>query len=232
MILQVAEGERLTWAGLCTCGKLLKRLCGYRAGEVAAVLVCALDLTNTLHAEGALLHDAHRTGHHIGVELEIERLWPRVGVVVEPPRTERTSVAAVPGTRATVVDHRVETIDVVVGRKHRTHILAAGVATLLTHQRDEANLIVVANGLPVAVDADPAHLSAFCHLLLSDNRQAVLGVAGNGAGTTTGTRVGVDRHGEPIGRMLRHLVELIDAVFLETCIQGEMVNARHLTRVG
>ena len=54
--------------------------------------------------------------------------------------------------------------------------------------------IVRSSPAEVAVDADPVHLAAAQHLLLADDRDVVLGLAGDHAGVAADAGVEVDRH--------------------------------------
>src|SRR3954468_12738066 len=87
-----------------------------------------LRLTDALHAERALLHDALAANRHVRVELPVQRLRERVLLAIRLAVTEpvevanlvRTIVRAVTRADATVVDLDVESVRRVVRRVHRT----------------------------------------------------------------------------------------------------------------
>src|SRR4029077_5299557 len=52
------------------------------------------------------------------------------------------------------------------------------------------------------IDAQPVHLAAASDLLLADDRDVVLGLAGDDAGAAAGTRRQVDGHAPLVARVL------------------------------
>src|SRR6185295_15653649 len=188
----VAEDDRLGGTRLRAGG-----------GEAAVLerLVLALGVdarrVDALHAVGALLHDAAEADADVGIALQLQRLGRPVGelVEVEAPYLVRAVVAAVAGAHAAVVDHVVEPLHAVVGRRHRADHLAGGVLALHAGDRlvvDRFGLVVVAG--VVLVDAQPLHLAAAEDLVLADDGDVVLGDAGDDAGVAAGARREVDRH--------------------------------------
>src|SRR6188768_1102651 len=91
-----------------------------------------LRLTNALHTEAALLHDALRADRDVRVELPVERLGERVLFAirfavpepVEVPNLVRAVVRAVTRADATVVDLDVQAVRRMIRRVHRTDRLA------------------------------------------------------------------------------------------------------------
>ena len=105
------------------------------------VAIGALDFAQTLYAERTLFHDTHGSCDHVWVELEIERLWPYVGVVIELSDAVWACVRTVTGTYTTVVDHGVEAVEVVIRREYRADTFTWRVTTVLAHHRHEDNFI-------------------------------------------------------------------------------------------
>src|SRR6186713_626318 len=117
LIQQIAEHDGLAGARLRA-----------RGGEITFVDLATLVLgdvarvTDTLHAERALLHDALAANRDIRIDHEVERMLavlPRVPV--EATLLVRTVVGTVARADATVVDLCVQALVVVIRREHRTH---------------------------------------------------------------------------------------------------------------
>src|SRR5579863_284723 len=110
-IVEVAEGDRLGWAG---------GLAGRPDLAVAdlAVLAIGLDFrfADALDAIGAFLHDAAAAHRQFGVPGEVE---PRVALgeveIIEAPHLVGAVVRAEPRADAAVVDHDVEAVVIVYG---------------------------------------------------------------------------------------------------------------------
>ncbi len=175
---------------------------------------CAL-LHHASHPDGDLGIELHSTQRfttaltqHVVVRLHLQesgrtqRLAAEVVEVVESTHLVRAVVGAVAGADAAVVDHCVEAVRGVHGRRDGTHLLARCVLALLTGHRlhrDGCRLIgVVSLGrlleAEVPVDPEPVHLASAEDLVLADDRDVVLGLAGDHAGRATGAGVQIDRH--------------------------------------
>src|SRR5678815_2337112 len=181
-IATVAEHDGLGRAGL-----------GAGRGEFAITRLAVLEPrivlrgADALDAEGALLHHPACPHRDIGIELQVERLGPRLFVVLVPVEIANlvgAVVAAVPGAHAAVVDLAVQPVHRMVRRKDRAYRLARSVLALLAQHRHEAGLqwIVTLPAFPVALDPHPAHFTPAQDLVLTDGRNIVLRVAGGDTG--------------------------------------------------
>src|SRR5262249_22959843 len=175
---------------------------------------------DALHAVGTLLHDAARAHGHVGVVQQFQARRGEVGVLeeVEPPHLVGAVVGAVAGADAAVVDHVVEAVVAVGGRRDRADQLARGV--LAMHARHRLEVARDGFGLEgvagvVVVDAQPVHLAAAGDLALADDGDVVLGLAGDDAGAAADAGGQVDGHaplwpvgvrlaGGVLGRVQRH----------------------------
>ena len=165
----------------------------------AQFLRLILGVRDAPDAEVALFHHTHIAGGDRGVELLIERRGELVVEPVEAPHLVRAVVRAVARAHATIVDHRVETFRIVVGRINRADHLATGVATLLTEHRHHPGFKVVPVALDVTLHAQPRHFAANRRALFAHDRKVVLRVAGDHAGRTPVAAVEVNRHAPAIG---------------------------------
>src|SRR5262249_5988589 len=96
-IFQVAEHDRLRGTGL-----LASRLDDTIAGKPARF---ALGILDSLHAEGAFLHDAARPHGHIRVQGQIlQKIVMSVIKPIEAPYLVRTVIGAVARADAAVID--------------------------------------------------------------------------------------------------------------------------------
>src|SRR3954463_5779016 len=102
-----------------------------------------LGLTDALHAERALLHDALAAHGHVGIELPVQRLRERVLLAIRLAVSEPVEVAdlvwavvrAVARADAAVVDLDVQAVRRVIRRVHRADRLTRRVAAMLTEHR-------------------------------------------------------------------------------------------------
>src|SRR4030095_3082736 len=190
-VVHVAEGDRLRRTDL------LARRADLTVAERAA-LAARVDApaVYALQAVRALLHDAAAPHRHVGIALQLEALGRPVGEEeeVEAPHLVGAVVRAVAGADAAVVDHDVQAFAVVHGRVHRTHDLAWGPLAMLAEHRLEVRIGRVELARVVAVQPDPLHLAAVRDLLASDDRDVVLGLAGDDARVAPDAGVQIDRH--------------------------------------
>src|SRR5690606_33578415 len=171
-----------------------------------------------LHAEGALLHDAATADGDVrvedhGLELGLGLLRRRVrrdadGIevvvsVIETPNLVRAVVGAVPRANAAVVDHVVQAFGRVHGGTHRADLLARRVLALLAHDWLLPHRRRVLVALVVALDADPRHFAAASHLVPTNDRDVVLGLASHDAGAAARALVEVDGQA-PLVAIVRH----------------------------
>src|SRR5262249_48950170 len=147
-----------------------------------AVVALRLDAgpVNALHAVGTLLHDTAAADGDLGVALQLQAFRGVVGVLeeVEAPDLVGAVVRAVARAHAAVVDHVVEALGAVGGRRHGADQLAGGVLALHAGHRLEERLGVGRVAPVIAVDAQPVHLAAAEDLVLADDGDVVLGLAG------------------------------------------------------
>src|SRR5690606_22395237 len=200
-VLDVAEHDRVAGAGL-RAGRhdlAVRHAAAFQTGPV-------LGLTDPLHAERALLHDALLSHRDVRVELPAERLGPLPRVPVEVADLVRAVVGAVTRPDAAVVDLAVEPVRRVVRRVDGAHRLARRVAALLAQHRDEPGGLVAALCrlvrflavllVPVEVPFDPHPVqdAALLHLLGADDSDVVLRVARGDARRAADAPFEVDRH--------------------------------------
>src|SRR5438105_1855397 len=177
-------------------------------------------LTNSLHAESALLHHALSAHSHVGIELPVQRLGEcvlraRGLAVTEPVEVANlvwTVVGAVPRSHAAIVDLNVQSVGRVICRVHGTDRLTGSVPALLAHHRHESRVEIRAAIFPalvVSLEANPDHLATardvcaeprsireeFSRLPVSaDSWNVVLGVARSHACGTSGAAREIDGH--------------------------------------
>ena len=127
-----------------------------------------------------------------------------VVVVVEPTHLVRAVIRAVPGANAAVVGHEVQPLLIMHRGVHRADTLARRILAVLAGNTLIAHLRVVLIPREIAVDPNPRHLPANGNLMLADNRDVVLALAGHHAGVATDTGTKVDHH-PPLLALLVHL---------------------------
>jgi hypothetical protein len=87
-------------------------------------------------------------------------------------------------------------------------VFAGGVlAVLARHRLEEELLGLLVRPGDVAIDAEPVHLPAGHHLILADDGDVVLGLAGDDARLAAGAGRQVDRHAPPVVRVGVGLVQ-------------------------
>src|SRR5262249_23006626 len=113
--------------------------------------------------------------------------------VVEAAHFVRAVVGAVPRTDAAVVGHVVEAFGAVLGRSHRTDVLAGRFLAVLASDRliDNARIAGVVTR-EVTVQADPVHLATALHFELADSRDVVFGLTSDHARAAAGARREID----------------------------------------
>src|ERR1051325_5064914 len=200
----------------------LRRAHGLTGGDDLAVtyrsaLFFGFDLRhlNALYAVGAFLHHTARAHGHFRVTHQLIgwRVEILVEQEVEAPHLVRTVVRAVARPNATVVDHHVQAFRIVHGRVDGTDRLAGRVLAVHTGDGHELRgLRVVVVAFEVGVNANPVHLAAALDLLLADDGDIVLRLAGDNAGVTADATGRVDRH--PPGRFLTVIVLWIKGILL------------------
>ncbi len=117
-----------------------------------------------------------------------------VVVVVEPTHLVRAVVRAVTGANAAVVGHEVQPLLIMHRGVHRADTLARRILAVLAGNTLIAHLRVVLIPREIAVDPNPRHLPANGNLMLADNRDVVLALAGHHAGVAADTGAQVDHH--------------------------------------
>ena len=192
LVPKISELDRRGGAGLLA-GRL----------DVAVTKLAPRELRIDLHpvdplrAVGALLHDAPRANRDVRVHRELEDVGRVLGEVeeIEAAHLVGTVVRAVAGPDAPVVDHHVEALPVVNGRRHGADLLAGGILAVHAGNRLEDHLRA-AGGLAgeVPVDPDPVHLAPFRDLGLADDGHVVLALARRHARVAADAGVQVDRH--------------------------------------
>ena len=157
-----------------------------------------------LHAVGALLHDAAAAHGHFGVveQTQTRRVVVRVLQEVEAAHLVGTVVGAVARADAAVVNHVVESVAAVDRGLHRAdHLARRGLAVHARHRLEkdlrilERNPRIADRTVEVAVHAQPVHFPAALHLVLADDRDVVLRLAGDYTGAAPGADCQVDGHG-------------------------------------
>src|SRR5262249_24112211 len=153
-------------------------------------------VADALHAEGALLHDAARPDRHVGV---LEQLEARDAVLllgevqeVEAPHLVGAVVRAVAGADAAGINHVVEAFIAVSGGLDGADDLARGRLAVLAGDWLEVpalrRVFLLADGAEVGADAYPVHLAGADDLLLADDGDVVLRLAGDDAGAAADAR--------------------------------------------
>jgi hypothetical protein len=211
LVGQVAEHDRLGRAGALAGRDDL-------AVADAAALVVGVDAGagDALRAVGALLHHAAAAHGDVGVvrQRQLGGVGRELGVlqVVEAAHLVGAVVGAVAGADAAVVDHHVQALAVVDRRGDRADRLARRLLAVLAGHRHVEEVGVVEPAAVVGVDADPVHLAPDQHLVLADDRDVVLGLAGGDAGVAAGADGHVDDHAPlvrvvlPVGEDVRLVV--------------------------
>src|SRR5215472_297047 len=191
LVVEVAEGDHLRRARLLAgCNDLA---IANRAGLLVGFNLRRVD---ALHEVAALLHDAARSNGDVRIAHRLQALGLEIGVEqeVEAPHLVWAVVGAVAGAHATVVNHRIEAFGRMYRCADRTNLFARSVLTVLAGHRLEVRARRRQIAFVVRIDAQPLHVSADPDLLLADNRNIVLRVAGHDASVAAGTAVHVDRH--------------------------------------
>src|SRR5262249_48787071 len=111
-------------------------------------------------------------------------------------------VRAVLGADAAVIDHVVQALVAVRRGLDGADDLAGRGLALLAWERLEVDARVLRRALEVAIDAQPLHLAAPLDLLLADDRDVVLGVAGDDARVAPRARGEIDRHAPGVALVL------------------------------
>src|SRR5207245_10150542 len=105
---------------------------------------------------------------------------------VEAAHLVGTVVGAVARADAAVVNHVVESVAAVDRGLHRAdHLARRGLAVHARH-RLEKDLRITHRAVEVAVHAQPVHFPAALHLVLADDRDVVLRLAGHYTGAAPG----------------------------------------------
>ena len=222
-IVEIAEDDRSRRTGFLTSGSngpigdrpVLGG--GAATGLSPLVLVFDLGLRNALSAHGTFFHDTATANGHFRIELHSAEIIRAIaGVIarlhreetlllsnrlttlivepVESPDLVRAVVAAVTGSDATVVDHHIETVLVMNGRRDGTDLFTWRVLTVQTADGLGDDLFRVRSGatLEVSVDADPTHFAATDHLILAHDGNVVLRLTGHDAFRASGASRQVD----------------------------------------
>src|SRR5690606_10647151 len=209
---QIAERDRLRRAYLLASGLHL-------SVDDGAVVHLRLDAcrVDPLDAVGAFLHDAARSNAHIRIAQEPQARRLEVGVLIEIEIADLVGavVRAVPRADAAVVDHEVEPFRRVHRRRGGAHGLARRVLAVHARKRLEEDLRLGEIALVVAIDADPVHLAAASDLILSDDGDIVLGLAGDHAGVAADAGAEVDGHAPSVARLARFDVSLRKGLWIE-----------------
>src|SRR3972149_2749014 len=188
-VIEITEDQRARWASLDT-GRL-----NLTIARFAPLGLCLdLDPADALDAEGALLHDPARPGGDVRVELFGQRPGKLRPEPIVGAHFVGTGVATEARPDTAVVDLGVQPFRIVVGGKYRADRLAWRLGALLAHQRHEARLDVRVLPLPVALDNDPVHPAPIGRLLFADDRDVVLGVAGDEACLAAGAAIQIHHH--------------------------------------
>ena len=190
-IIDIAEDNRLGRARLLARGLQFAvpylLLCPFR---IYAVLIDALDTISTL------LHDAAASHRHVGIthHLVLRRFPILEEQEVKAPHLVRTVIRAVPRAHAAVVNHVVQALGAVHGGTDRTNQLTRRVLALHAGYRLKECSRIRPIALVVGIDAQPVHMPAPHHLLLADDWNVVLGLAGDDAVVASDARIQIDRH--------------------------------------
>ena len=181
-----------------------------------------LGLLDALDAIGALFHNATHTHGNVGVLLHLweigwvlrqfsrsERSFVVVAslalIVVEEVETADligTVIRAIAGADATIVSHGIKTLVVVHGGVGGTDGLARSRFAMLTSDTHKGDLRVHGNFLTsliaaieeVAVEANPLHVASLEDLIAADDRDIILGLAGDRTSVAARAGIEVDRH--------------------------------------
>ena len=160
-------------------------------------------LRDALQAEGALLHHAASAHGDIGIaRLRRALLLLRKREVIEAADLVGAVIGAEPRADAAVVHHHVQPLGIVHRRPHRADDLARRLLALHAQHRLEVARGRIGLAFIIAIDAQPLHLTLVDHLLLADDGNVVLGLAGDDARVATDARVQIDAHGpgrRPLG---------------------------------
>src|SRR5271166_3491721 len=162
-------------------------------------------LVDPLDAVSALLHHPSWPHGHVGVPHQLQAGRVLVGILeeVEPTHLVRAIVRAISRPHATVVRHLVEPLGAVRRRPHRADDLARGLFTVHAgHRLEVYRGIFCALAFEVTIDADPLHFARGEHLVATDDRDVVLGLASGDTGPAAGTGVEVDRHAPGVAHPL------------------------------
>ena len=97
-------------------------------------------------------------------------------------------------------------------RRNRANHFARRLFAMHTRDRliEDLGLVKVA-GI-VTVHPDPMHEASFGHLLFSNHRDIVLGLAGDGTGVTSDADVQIDNHA-PLVAFVDPVIVVVDVVF-------------------
>src|SRR5438270_13260051 len=195
-IVERTERDRLRRAPLLARG--LELAVPDQALLDARVDALALD---ALHAVRALFHDAAAAHGDVGVHAHPAGA-AHVAVVLEEVETAhlvRAVVAAIPRADAAVIGHLVQSLVAVDGGVDRADVLARRGLAVHAAERLGDHLGIFDWPSEVAVDANPLHLATSDDLLLADDRDVVLGLAGDDARAATRALAQVDRHAPLVG---------------------------------
>ena len=167
--------------------------------------------------------------------------------IIEPADLVRAVVRAIPRADAAVVRHHVQAFLVVNGGVDRADVFARGGLAMLAEHRlvhrlhvvnpfGKLLLVVLLEGVRrlflrrvggvIAVDAHPVHFAAALHLVLADNGNVVLALAGEDARAAADARAQIHRHA-PL--MQRGLLRLVERVGIQRRHDGRL-GAVHLVR--
>ena len=121
--------------------------------------------------------------------------WPLVVIEeIEPSHLVWAVVQAVARTDASVVDHQVQALVGMNRGVDGTDHFARRILALDASNRLMYETRVLLPAREITVDPDPVHLTTACDLILADDRDVVLALAGDRAGITSNACVQIDRH--------------------------------------
>ena len=145
-----------------------------------------------------------------GLRKQLQALGFEIAVQekIEAAHFVGTIVRAVAGADAAVVDHVVQPLIAVRRRTHGTNQLAGRVLALHAWHRLMIHLGIVQLAFVIAIDANPVHLPAAQHFVLTHHRTVIFGLARDDAGVAADAGVDVDGHAPGVAFIFEAWIEL------------------------
>ena len=124
---------------------------------------------------------------------------------IEPAHLVRTIVGAVTRSHTAIVNLLVKAFIVVHRRQDGADHLAGRVAAVLAQHWLEQDVHSPLSFRVIAIQTQPVHVAPAPHLVLADDRNVVLDLAGDNTGRATRTGIEVDDHA-PVNAMVRMIL--------------------------